>query len=159
VFEASTALKNKTALKSFKEQNKLQDKGTFSQYRTIGEHYDFLRPHASSLPSSWYTLYKIAKLDAKTRDSAIADGTLDAFSTQRDVRELSGAATAPRPKSEVLRYSVELTDTDLARVKEFDAALTEIALKFAKSGVAVTIDKSKALKTMLASPASMKPAA
>ena len=101
VFEASVALKNKNALKSFKEQNKLKDKGTFSQYRTIGEHYDRLSPHASSLPSSWYTLYRIAKLDANTRDSAIANGKLHAFTTQREVRELSGAATAPRPKSEV----------------------------------------------------------
>lgn len=159
VFEASTALTNKKALKSFKEQNKLQDKGTFSQYRTIGQHYDRLRPHASSLPSSWYTLYRIAKLDPESFASAIGSGKLHAFTTQRDVRELSGTTTPRLKKSDPLCYIVELTETDANRVQQFDAAMKEFALKLVAQKFVVTIDKSEALEKMLTASSSLKTAA
>src|SRR5688572_14661165 len=61
VFDASAAFgQDEPQLDSFRREAKLRNKSTYSQFRTIGAHYDRLNEHAAQLPSSWFTLYRIA---------------------------------------------------------------------------------------------------
>lgn len=161
VYDASPTLKHKSAMKEFREQNKLQDKGTFSQYRTIGQHYNRLNPHASSLPSSWYSLYKIARLAPAAFTAAVANQTIHPFVTQRDIRELSGTKKAPQSKkSDTLSYVIELGETDAERVKESDDEVEIFAKELvAEFGFAFNAQRSAALKTMLKQSPALKSAA
>jgi len=161
VFDASSALKNKSYLKDFRDKNGLHDKGTFSQFKTIGANHARLSPHANRLPSSWYTLYKIAKLDGATFTAAITSGQLHPLVTQRNVRELAGTANpAPKRKGNAtLRYVIELGETDMDRVKECDDEIEMLAKELATDGYAFNITRSEELKRLLVSVSSRKLAA
>jgi hypothetical protein len=160
VFDASSALKNKSYLKDFRDKNGLHDKGTFSQFKTIGQHYERLSPHATRLPSSWYSLYKIAKLDEPTFNSAIASGQIHPFTTQRSIRELGGSAKpVPKNASATLRYVIELAEKDVERITEFNEQIELMAKKLGIDGYVFNINRSDELKTLIASVSSHKRAA
>jgi hypothetical protein len=161
VYDASSALKNKSYLKDFRDKNGLHDKGTFSQFKTIGANYARLSPHANRLPSSWYTLYKIAKLDGATFTSAMTNGQIHPLTTQRNVRELGGlgnAALKPRA-SAAPRYVIELGETDGDRIKEFDDEIEMVAKELATDGYAFNITRSDELKKLLKGVSSRQKAA
>jgi hypothetical protein len=160
VHEASSALKTKSYLKDFRDKNGLHDKGTFSQFKTIGQHYARLSPHATRLPSSWYSLYKIAKLDEPTFNSAIASGQIHPLTTQRSIRELGGS-TKPVPKnvSATLRYVIELAEKDVERITEFNEQIELMAKKLGIEGCAFNITRSDELKKLLKGVSSRQKAA
>jgi hypothetical protein len=160
VHEASSALKNKSYLKDFRDRNGLHDKGTFSQFKTIGQHYARLSPHATRLPSSWYSLYKIAKLDEPTFNLAIASGQIHPLTTQRSIRELGGS-TKPVPKnvSATLRYVIELAEEDVERITEFNEQIELMAKKLGIEGYAFNINRSDNLESILKSASSRQKAA
>jgi hypothetical protein len=125
VYDASSSLgKSKSYLKDFREKNGLGDKSTYSQFKTIGLNFARLNPHASVLPSSWYTLYKIAKLDDAQFAHAIESGKLRPFVTQREVRELSGKKTAPQRQDYHIKIDIVADSSfDVAHAVHFHSAL------------------------------------
>jgi hypothetical protein len=77
-------------IKKFRKETKLTNKSTFSQHRTIGLNYERLVGLVQHLPSSWYAIYQIARLNDDTLNQAIATGKIHPRMKQREVAALLG---------------------------------------------------------------------
>jgi hypothetical protein len=140
-------------LKAFREQNKLTDKGTFSQHCTIGKNSERLLPHAKVLPSSWYALYLIARLDDVTFKSAVEGSRIHPLITQRDIKGLAGKVTAPKQRED-FHIVIDLVSDDAFTVVEaqkFQFVLIEfLRVQHSKWNCVVPdIRRSKALDAAL----------
>jgi hypothetical protein len=161
VYDASSSLSYEY-LDMFRVKNGLQDKSTFSQFKTVGQQYPRLRPHAACLPASWYTLYHIARWDDASFTRAVEESRLHPMITQREIKELG-----PKKKT-VSRQDFHITiqivpDEEFAvdeAVAFQDALIAFLRAQHGKwSCVDPDIRRSKALDAALETPSSQSKAA
>ena len=162
--DAQVALgKYKTFLAKFREDNKLTNKSTFSQFCTIGKNYERLSPQAAVLPSSWYSLYRIAKLDNETFGNAVNAAKFNPLISQREIKELSGSKATPKRRDDY-HVIIDIVADDafnVAQAVAFQKALiTFLRERHGKwSCVVDDIRRSKSLDAVLGESASERIAA
>ena len=160
--DAKVALgKHKEFLTQFRADNGLTNKSTFSQFCTIGKHYGRLSPHAAVLPSSWYAMYRIARLDDTTFANAVKDNKFHPLISQREVKELGDKTTKPRKDFHIKIEIAADDEFNVDRAVAFQNAL--IAFLREQQGKWSCVDpdirRSKALDAALAESSSLKKAA
>lgn len=162
--DAKIALgKHKEFLTQFRADNGLTNKSTFSQFCTIGKNYGRLSPHAAVLPSSWYALYRIARLDDTTFATAVTGGKFNPLISQREIKELNGKKTTPKQRQD-FHVAIDLVADDefnVARAAAFQMALIAFLREQHDkwSCVVPDIRRSKALDAALGQSSSLKNAA
>jgi hypothetical protein len=162
--DAKVALgKHREFLTKFREVNGLTNKSTFSQFCTIGKNYERLTPHSAVLPSSWYALYRIAKLDDRTFSTAVENGTFHPLTSQREISELNGRKTTPQQRQD-LHFIIDVVADDEFNVdhaKAFQMALITFLREQHSKWACVDPDirRSKALDAALGKSSTLKDAA
>lgn len=69
---------NRTLFKEFCNQIGFETQSsTIRKYLEIGKKYELLSKHTNSLPSSWTTLYTLARIEMDKLTVMLADGTID----------------------------------------------------------------------------------
>jgi hypothetical protein len=151
--DAQVALgKHREFLTKFREDNRLTNKSTFSQFCTIGKNHERLTPLAAALPSSWYALYRIAKLDDAAFGTAVENSKFHPLISQREIKELSGKKSTP--KGPDLHVVIDLVADDAFSVIQA-AAFQKALIAFLReqhtqwSCVDPDIRRSKALEAAL----------
>lgn len=107
VNEASKLKKSEFA--KFCELVELDGKGsTVNKLKTIGEKYEFLLAHSSKLPSSWTTVYEIARLTEDQITNLIDRGVLKATLAAQELSIALGKPKKPNGKKTELTFESEL---------------------------------------------------
>jgi len=125
VYDAAEALGGyENYLARFRAANKLENKSTFSQFKTIGAQHDRLIRHVNALPSSWFTLYHIARMTNDDFENGLRTKALHPLVTQQEVIQLQPRATAKtRPPKGFLRVDFpSLTGVTATGVVAFQTA-------------------------------------
>jgi hypothetical protein len=162
VYDAASSLDvSREYLNMFRLKNGLESKSTFSQFKLIGQQDARLRPHAASLPASWYTLYHLAKLDDASFNRAVDGNALHPLMTQREVKELGVKQTKTRKDFHLTIQIVADEAFAVAQAVAFNKAL--IAFLREQHGKWSCVDpdirRSKALDAALSGSSTQKKAA
>ena len=127
VLEAEESL-NKVDFKIFCSQVGLDTNGTtFSKLKKIGESAARFNPYLDRLPSSWTTIYKLAKMS--TNDFEQVSSNLTPFMTAGKIDELVGSVSKPKVSSNTDIY-IDLSSLDLSQKADCYEAICELSKQF-----------------------------
>lgn len=127
VWEAGDQLSPRQ-LRLFYEKVKLDPKGsTVVKLRAIGENADRFKPHLSSMPNNWTSLYRLARIPMADFAALIESKKLHAASTMNDINEALGKRTgkARKPLNLVIGAGVIVEQSQRAALAQELAALAE----------------------------------
>jgi hypothetical protein len=127
VLEAEESL-NKVDFKIFCSQVGLDTNGTtFSKLKKIGENVARFNPYLDRLPSSWTTIYKLAKMS--TNDFEQVTNDLTPFITASEIDRLTGSGgnTKERTNTDI---SIDLSGLELELKAKCYEELCELSKRY-----------------------------
>jgi hypothetical protein len=116
---------------------------TIKKLRQIGEKYDFLVANVEKLPSSWTTVYEIAKLTSEEIESHIDKGAIHANMRAEDLKVLLGKAK--KITTQTSKNSVPNGTSDTAEMG-FKVRLPKSPDQATINRLRVLLDELKSLK-------------
>jgi len=104
VYDASIKLKKKEFAEFIKAIGMTKQKGTISKFKMIGQRYDELSLHKAQLPSTWTTLYNIARCNENQINEGISNGKIHPMMKASAVKEIAPELYKSRPatKKEII---------------------------------------------------------